>query len=239
MSTGESRAVLFLLAHHDDEVFCAGALARALAERRRVRMLWATAGGLAPAGWRLAEGRTVVRLLRLGPEDVRLLGLSDQRAAEHLEIIEEAALGLCANVGAIYAPAWEGGHPDHDALCLLGARLCARLQHDGAKARCFEFGLYRRGRWGLAVKAPFEPGEPRLGPGALALRRALMRANASQAPSLAALALAGTLQGTWPSEPVREVPEDRDWTLPPAAEPLLYRAYTRWDFARFREATGN
>ena len=37
---------LFLLAHHDDEVFCAGHLRRALAAGGSVRLLWATAGGL-------------------------------------------------------------------------------------------------------------------------------------------------------------------------------------------------
>ena len=34
---------LFLLAHHDDEVFCAAHLRRALADGESVRLLWATA----------------------------------------------------------------------------------------------------------------------------------------------------------------------------------------------------
>ena len=56
---------LFLLAHHDDEVFCAGHLRRALPAPGTSGLLWATAGGLAPARRRLAEGARVLRLLGL------------------------------------------------------------------------------------------------------------------------------------------------------------------------------
>jgi len=239
-------ASLFLLAHHDDEVFCAGALAGALAAGRRVRILWATAGGLAPAARRLAEGRRVQRLLALPDADVRLLGLPDQHAVEHLDRLEAEADGLMHGVAEVYVTAWEGGHPDHDAMNLVAARLRARAG-GGAGAAVgapaappvfFEFGLYRRGRGGLAVKTPFRCAEPALGPGAQALRRALVCADSSQWPSLGVLAAAGRLERTWATEPVRELPADRDYSLPPALAPLLYRLYTRWDFAAFRRAAG-
>ena len=251
-------ASLFLLAHHDDEVFCAGALAAARAAGRRVRLLWATAGGLAPAARRLAEGRSVQRLLALPDADVRLLGLPDQHAVEHLDRIEAEAAGLMDDVDAVYVTAWEGGHPDHDALNVVATRLQARAMRaagvddthraapaggsprlpSGGSPRFFEFGLYRRGRGGLAVKTPLEPAESLLDESALGLRRALMHADSSQWPSLGVLAVAGRLQRTWATEPVRELPADRDYSLPPAPEPLLYRLYTRWDFAGFRRAAG-
>jgi LmbE family N-acetylglucosaminyl deacetylase len=232
----EPGASLFLLAHHDDEVFCAGALAAALATGRRIKLLWATAGGLAPAARRLAEGRRVQRLLALPDGDVRLLGLPDQHAVEHLARLEAEAAELMDGVGEVYVTAWEGGHPDHDAMNLVAARL--RATGSGVDARFFEFGLYRRGRRGLAVKTPLRPAEPSLGASALALRRALVHADASQWPSLGALAAAGRLQRTWATEPARGLPADRDYSLPPAREPLLYRLYTRWDFAGFCKAAG-
>jgi len=240
-------AALFLLAHHDDEVFCAGALAAALAAGRRLKLLWATAGGLAPAARRLAEGRRVQRLLALPDADVRLLGLPDQHAVEHLDHLEAEAAGLMDDVDEVYVTAWEGGHPDHDAMNLVAARLRTRAAGAGGGSRTmlagsaphfFEFGLYRRGRGGLAVKTPLLPAEPLLDASALALRRALARADSSQWPPLGVLAAAGRLQGTWATEPVRELPAGRDYSLPPAPEPLLYRLYTRWDFDGFRGAAG-
>jgi LmbE family N-acetylglucosaminyl deacetylase len=240
-------ASLFLLAHHDDEVFCAGALAAALAARRRVKLLWATAGGLAPAARRLSEGRSVQRLLALPDADVRLLGLPDQHAVEHLDRLEAEVAGMMDGVEEVYVTAWEGGHPDHDTMNLVAARLQARAAGmDGASGtaladgtpRFFEFGLYRRGGSGLAVKTPFWPAETPLDASALALRRALIRADSSQWPFLGALAAVGRLQRTWLTEPLRELPADRDYSLPPAPEPLLYRLYTRWNFARFRRTAG-
>jgi LmbE family N-acetylglucosaminyl deacetylase len=239
------RAALFMLAHHDDEVFCAAALAGALAAGHRVKLLWATAGGLAPAARRLAEGRRVQRLLGLPDAHVRLLGLPDQHAVDHLDMLEDLAVAMARGVDEVYVTAWEGGHPDHDAMNLVAARLRTRLAEDAREAaaasaatRFFEFGLYRRGRGGLAVKTPFRLDEPLLDPGALALRRALTRADSSQWPSLGVLAAAAGMQGTWATEPLRELPQDRDYSLPPGPDPLLYRLYTRWDFAAFRRAAG-
>ncbi|HZL64366.1 MAG TPA: PIG-L family deacetylase [Thermoleophilia bacterium] len=240
-------ASLFLLAHHDDEVFCSGALVAALATGRRVKLLWATAGGLAPAARRLAEGRRVQRLLALPDVDVRLLGLPDQHAVEHLDRLAAEAADMMHDVDAVYVTAWEGGHPDHDAMNLVAARLrewtagvddTRRATLAGGAPHFFEFGLYRRGRGGLAVKTPVRPDEPLLDASALALRRALTHADSSQWPSLGVLAAAGRLQGTWATEPLRELPADREYSLPPAPEPLLYRLYTRWDFAGFRRAAG-
>ncbi len=231
-------AALFLLAHHDDEVFCAGQIARALRAGREVRILWATAGGLAPAGRRLAEGRAVARLLGLPESGVRLLGLPDQHAVEHLARIEAEAERLLDGVDEVYVTGWEGGHPDHDAMNLVAARLLARAKAAGRPLRCHEFALYRRGRAGLAVKVPLRPKEPELDPGALALRRALIRANASQWPALGALAAAALLEGAWHTEPARPLPGGRDYARPPGPEPVLYRFYTRWDFAAFRRAAG-
>ncbi len=267
-------AALFLLAHHDDEVFCAGLLARALTEGRRIKLLWATAGGLAPAARRLVEGRRVQRLLALPDQDVRLIGLPDQHAVENLGRLECEAADLMDDVDEVYVTAWEGGHPDHDAMNLVAARLRERAAGgraaggDGAAGgggadgglagasqftpeavpgaaqgpnpvpRFFEFGLYRRGRGGLAVKTPFRPVEPRLEASALALRRALVRADSSQWPSLGVLATASRLQRTWGTEPVRELPAERNYSLHVSPQPLLYDLYTRWDYPSFRRAAG-
>jgi len=235
---------LFVLAHHDDEVFCAGHLLRALRAGRRVRLLWATAGGLAPAKRRLLEGERVSRLLALTADDCRDLRLPDQQALGHVARIAAAAeelLGPAAGpTPLLYVPAYEGGHPDHDAVNLAAAVLRARRPEVEAR----EFPLYRRARAGLSVQSPRPaagtPPRPyellTLDAGALALRRRLVRANASQAlPSLLPLLALAWAEGRGRAEPSRPLPP-HDYARPPHDGALLYELYTRRRFGGFRAA---
>ena len=98
---------LFLLAHHDDEVFCAAHLRRRLAAGGEVAIIWVTAGGLAPAPRRIAEGDRVRALLGLPPARTLDLALRDRRAIEHLATIESEVERLLAKTLAteLFAPA--------------------------------------------------------------------------------------------------------------------------------------
>ena len=239
-------AAVFVLAHHDDEVFCAGHLLRAMSTGRRLRILWATAGGLAPAGRRLLEGARVCRLLGLAPSAVHDLRLPDRGALCHIERIAYAAEALLdtaiahgdGEVPAVYVPAYEGGHPDHDAVNLAVAVLRSRRPELVAR----EFPLYRRGPTGLSVQSPRPAAatsqEPfsvlPLDTDALALRRCLARANASQLlPSLLPLLALAWAAGRERAEPSRPLPA-HDYTRPPHKRALLYELYTRRRFAEFR-----
>ena len=229
---------LFLLAHHDDEVFCAGHLRRALADGESVRLLWATAGGLAPARRRIAEGARVLTLLDLPARAGRDLHLRDQHAVEHVTVIAREAGRLLdqradeesvqdtagrpaaggattihapgddatvhapggGEVTTVYVPAYEGGHPDHDAVNLAAALAAAARPG----LRVVEFPLYRRGRFSLAVQSPAPASVSAtnrfavlaLDDADLALRRERARANASQlAPSLLPLLAAARWAG--------------------------------------------
>ncbi len=248
---------LFLLAHHDDEVFCAGRLRRALAAGADVRLLWATAGGLAPARRRIAEGARALRTLGLPPSAGHDLALPDQHAVEHVADVAAALVLLVDEVvggghdpaagrgdpgeqPTVYVAAYEGGHPDHDAVNAAAA-LAARRRPG---LRVVEYPLYRRGPFGLSVQAP----APAAGtaPGRYdvltltaadrALRRALARANASQlAPSLLPLLTLARLAGRGRAEPARPLPA-HDYERPPHAGRLLYELYTPWRFARWAAA---
>ena len=123
-----SRGVtLLLLAHHDDEVFCAGHAAAALAAGGRLLVLWATAGGLAPARLRRWEGRGALRALGLAEADGIDLGFGDQHALHHIHEIAAVAGTLVRNAAPgevrVLVPAYEGGHPDHDAVNAAAALL--------------------------------------------------------------------------------------------------------------------
>ena len=244
----EPGTALFVLAHHDDEVFCAGHLLRAMTAGRRLRILWATAGGLAPARRRLLEGARVCRLLGLAPSAVHDLGLPDQGALFHIASIVCAAEALLDAAHAdgdgqapvVYVPAYEGGHPDHDAVNLAVAVLRSRRPELSVR----EFPLYRRGGVGLSVQSPLPAvgtspqrfdARP-LGKDALTLRRCLARANASQLlPSLLPLLALAWAAGRGRAEPSRPLPA-HDYTRRPHHGALLYELYTRRRFGEFRTA---
>ena len=233
---------LFLLAHHDDEVFCAGHMARALAAGSRIRLLWATAGGLAPARRRLIEGTRARRLLGLAASDACEMKIPDQAAIDRVGEIAVAGLellgGAAEGAATVYVPAYEGGHPDHDAVNLAASLLCSR--RPGVTVR--EFPLYRRHRAWLSVQPP-EPaaGTSRapfdllfLDDDSLTLRRRLARANASQLlPSLLPLLALARAAGRGRLEPSRLLPV-HEYTRPPQSRPLLYELYTRRRFDEFR-----
>jgi len=253
--TRPARLELFLLAHHDDEVFCAGHLRRALDGGGRVRLLWATAGGLAPARSRLAEGARVLDVLSLPTSAAVDLGLPDQHAVEHVgaiarevgRLLDEGHRGGDRRDGddrdgdaVVYVPAYEGGHPDHDAVNLAAALAVAA--RPGLQA--VEFPLYRRGPFGLTVQQPSPAAgtSPErcvvlpLSDSDLALRHALARANASQfVPSLLPLLALARWAGRGRAEPARPLPA-HDYARPPHPGRLLYELYTPWRFARWRAA---
>ena len=109
-STPASGLALFLLAHHDDEVFCAGRLSRALTSGRGVRLMWATAGGLAPARRRVAEGVRVVEALGLPAGAATDLLLRDQHAVEHVEVIAREVVRQVDHAGAGARATGGGAH---------------------------------------------------------------------------------------------------------------------------------
>ena len=233
---------VFVLAHHDDEVFCAGHLRQAVLAGRRIGVVWATAGGLASARRRRAEGLRVCRVLGLEPAAVRDLGLPDQGALHHIAAIASAAESLLdateAGPADVYTPAYEGGHPDHDAVNVATALL--RWRRPEIIAR--EFPLYRRGLAVISVLATQPPAATSAEPfcalpltdADLALRRRLAVANASQLlPSLIPLLGLAWGMGRGRTEPSRLLPA-HDYTRPPHPGALLYELYTSHRFGEFR-----
>lgn len=226
-------AALFLFPHHDDEVFCTGPLSAALRQGRDVRILWVTAGGTAPARRRVREGEAALRAMRAEVTH-RSLGLPDQGMLDHLPEVAAALTDMLRGATDAYVPAYEGGHPDHDAANLAAARVAR------GRVRVHEFSLYRRAPLRDCVKAPF-PGEPgprerfRLDRRARQLRRRLVLANLSQFPELLLLAAGALLGGRLSLEPLRDLPE-HDYQCPPFGRPPLYEVYTRRRFEEFRSA---
>ena len=144
------RRILILAPHPDDEVVgCAIAARRALAGGAAISVLFLTTGvpprarrgSAASHDRRIArrreEARAACELLSFAPAGFLSWPARTLKAhlAEALAIIEAAIAR--ERIDALWAPAYEGGHQDHDATNLLAARFGARLP-------VWEFAEYHR-----------------------------------------------------------------------------------------------
>lgn len=127
--TSEQSVALFLFAHQDDEF---GVFQHMLDERRKGRRVvcaYLTDGAVVGASSlrRNHESLAVLRSLGVKEEDITFAGhalsIPDGGLFEHLESAIDWAISWLRRypmVSAIYVPAWEGGHHDHDALHAIG-----------------------------------------------------------------------------------------------------------------------
>ncbi|WP_235844575.1 PIG-L deacetylase family protein [Cupriavidus agavae] len=147
---------MFLLAHPDDEFGCFESIRRIVGTGRRVAIVYLTDGGSDPAmvSRRMTESRQVLARLGVCADDLHFIGalarFPDGGLHRHLKAAWLACQSFCDAHGpfdAIYVPAWEGGHPDHDATHAL-AVLLARKQ---GIPDVFQFSLYNAN----AVPKPF------------------------------------------------------------------------------------
>jgi LmbE family N-acetylglucosaminyl deacetylase len=139
----DGRRILILAPHPDDEtVGCAIAAQRARHGGAAVFVLtlttgippkaalfpWQRAAYAARIARRRAEATAVAALLQLTP-----LGFAEF-PSRTLKTAAAAAHGLIANavsghrIDEIWAPAWEGGHQDHDVTNFLAARFADRVR---------------------------------------------------------------------------------------------------------------
>lgn len=234
-------AAVFVFAHHDDEFFVAATMRRRAAAGAEVSAVWLTVGGLG-GRQREAESRRAMELLGIGSDRLYCLRLPDGRAVCHLdEIIHRLeALFQRLRPAAVFVPAYEGGHPDHDAAQLAAAIALART---GLKADLCEFPLYHRYRSRFLTVGEFLPGPPepsytRLGLKERLLKKKMAGLYESQRPVMPALLSfrGGPLLLHPRGEPWRPVPAGRDYRQRPHGGRLAYEFYTRVRFRGFQAA---
>lgn len=167
MSAAEGGAAIALFAHPDDEIGLFPWVDRARRLGRRVYCVWLTDGGWGGQSIerRCEESRRVLESLDVAVEDMLFagaeLGIPDGGLHHR---IDQAMGWLAARFAAmpagtpLWIPAWEGGHPDHDAAHLAG--------HELARALCVEprqYSLYHGkglpGPW-FRVLSPIEENGP-------------------------------------------------------------------------------
>ena len=147
---------LFLLAHQDDEYFVAPRIEREIRAGRTVACIYLTdgRGHGSDAGVRNRESLTYLQARGVPDDAVSFLGTSleipDVGLVHHLDRACEGVRGILQGreIEAAFCPAWEGGHPDHDAAHLVALALGRELGFLGCLR---EFSLYHghgtRGRF--------------------------------------------------------------------------------------------
>lgn len=136
------RRILILAPHPDDEVVgCFAAVAQARARAARVTVLFLTEGVPPPeAFWPWQRRRRPERVARrwaeagrataaLGVDSMSGTAIAARRLKDHLDESRwriDAALERC-DADCLWVPAYEGGHPDHDAASYLASLFRERL----------------------------------------------------------------------------------------------------------------
>ena len=125
-------SALFLFAHQDDEF---GVFQKIIDEQRngrRVLCAYLTDGAVVGGPSLRRNRESVAVLLKLGVQESdiffagQMLSIPDGGLPDHLNVATDWISNcLTCNplVCAIYLPAWEGGHHDHDALHAVGVTL--------------------------------------------------------------------------------------------------------------------
>jgi len=195
-----NRRWLVVVAHPDDEALGCGVLLSRLPGAIVVHVTdgaprdggdalrhgFPDPGTYAAARW--AEARAALDLAGVAAARHHGFGIADQGAAYRLAEITRRLLPYLAEADAVLTHAYEGGHPDHDAVC-FAVHAAAELARTGAAI--VEMPLYHAGPVGW-IRQRFLP-HPCTGPELssapsleeLDLKRRMAACHATQAATLA------------------------------------------------------
>jgi len=141
-----SRSVVFLFAHQDDEYGAAPWIEQERQNGARVYCYYLTDGASrVPVEVRDAESRAVLCALGVAANDAVFESgrAPDLGLPSHAVVASERFEAWLSTIGpgvdAIYVPAWEGGHPDHDAAHAIGL---LAAQRRGILESSWQFPLY-------------------------------------------------------------------------------------------------
>jgi glycosyltransferase involved in cell wall biosynthesis/LmbE family N-acetylglucosaminyl deacetylase len=242
LASGETVAadrVALLAAHPDDEIIAAGGqlarlsglhvvhvtdgAPRAMADAHRAGFTSRSAY----AGARRAESEAALALAGVAPSRLTDFGIADQDASRRLvPLVRHLQAWITENaIGVLLTHAYEGGHPDHDAVAFAAHAACERIAAAGGTAPALiEFACYH-GEGGSLVTQRFLPRSDApdrrevvlLLPAAdQARKRRMLACHATQAVTLAAFGCA--------TESFRAAPA-YDFRLPPHPGELWYERF--------------
>lgn len=146
--SSENKEVWFIFAHQDDECGVFQSIVNALYNNYIVNCIYLSSGTATgkPSAKRNNESISVLSKLGVKIENIYFYGsqanIPDCKIIYSLNRIYDFLynkFNLNKNITEIYIPAYEGGHPDHDALHIIGLIVGKNL---GIKNKIFQYSLY-------------------------------------------------------------------------------------------------
>lgn len=142
--------VLFVFAHQDDEYAAFPWLLEECASGEEVACVYLTDGAAhgAPPVVRDAETRAALQAIGIDDDAVAMLAAAGGRTAdgqlaarslEALNSVEDWLEYTALAPHRVYAPSYEGGHPDHDAAHLIAAVVASNR---GIVSEAWHFSIY-------------------------------------------------------------------------------------------------
>lgn len=248
----DAKNYLFLFAHPDDEVFIAGTMKQLLVRGAELHGVWVTSGDYFGKGaQREAELSRAADILGLPGRWRHLLRLPDLGLLRELDRAADKTARLLRETApdVVFANAFEGGHPDHDAVNFLAYEASFRA---GIRPQIFEFPLYNGSgqayHWWWRINS-FPPGNTptlhnRLTDEAIDCKYRMMREYSSQWMYMIPARLASSYSKLkMLGEPYRLCPKNRDHTQAPHTGMLNYErpfnSFMKIRFRDFQEAVAN
>lgn len=141
--------VLFVLAHNDDEYFCALRMHEEIRLGNHIFIAYLTYGGIQgeDPDERINESLRVLSACGVKRTDILTIGRSkhipDLKLHERIVDAYQELEELLKNtpIQRMYVMAWEGGHPDHDASHMVGV---AFARNRNLHLQVYEFPAYNR-----------------------------------------------------------------------------------------------
>lgn len=139
---------LFLFAHQDDEYGVFPLLEQLVGRRESIRVVYLTSGTLDGQRSERRNRESTDVLARIGIEETQIYfagadsKFPDGKLYQYAKEAAAAVVAFLENGVAptrIYAPAWEGGHQDHDAAHIIACYLASRF---GCLETSRQFPLY-------------------------------------------------------------------------------------------------
>jgi LmbE family N-acetylglucosaminyl deacetylase len=221
---------VIVFAHPDDETLACGAL---LPRLRDVTIVHVTDGaprsgedarrfgfsGVSEyAAARAAELRAAMRIAGVGEDRLLSLDVPDQGTPLALADVARRLLPLLTGAEFVITHSYEGGHPDHEAVCWAVHAACRLLAREVSPPAIVDVPLYRLGPDGGWLHQDFGEGGPEIAVLRLTdqerdLKARMLAAHASQAGTLGPFGVA--------DEPYRAAPA-YDFSVLPHGGALLY-----------------
>jgi N-acetylglucosamine malate deacetylase 2 len=181
---------------------------------------------------RAAEFRSAMHIAGVDEASLVQIGVPDQDAARHIAALARVLAGVIAAKGIRYAitHAYEGGHPDHDAVACAACGSRCLLERTGYAVSLYEMPLYRQGA-NRELRQTFASNESAselalyLDAGARARKRRMLACYATQRHTLSGFAIDKERFREMPRHDFTELPNDgallyerHDWGLRTGAE---------------------